>query len=60
MLNVLVKGKRVGFVLIRALEPINGIEEMKKARANAGSETTLLRTGKIDEGARGERHPPWQ
>jgi DNA-3-methyladenine glycosylase len=32
MLNVLVKGKRLGFVLIRALEPIKGIEQMKKAR----------------------------
>lgn len=32
MLNVLVKGRREGFVLIRALEPIKGIEEMKRAR----------------------------
>lgn len=32
MLNVLVKGRRLGFVLIRALEPIEGIERMKKRR----------------------------
>jgi DNA-3-methyladenine glycosylase len=32
MLNVLVKAERAGFVLIRALEPLAGIEEMKKAR----------------------------
>src|SRR5213595_1464666 len=32
MLNVLVKGKENGFVLIRALEPRAGIERMKKRR----------------------------
>jgi len=32
MLNVLVKGAENGFVLIRALEPKRGIEEMKKRR----------------------------
>jgi hypothetical protein len=32
MLNVLVKAERAGFVLIRALEPLEGIQEMKKAR----------------------------
>ena len=32
MLNVLVKSERAGFVLIRALEPLEGIEEMKAAR----------------------------
>jgi DNA-3-methyladenine glycosylase len=32
MLNVLVKGKESGFVLIRALEPRKGIEQMKKRR----------------------------
>jgi len=32
MLNVLVKGKRNGFVLFRALEPITGLEAMHLAR----------------------------
>ena len=32
MLNVLVKGDENGFVLIRALEPRSGIEQMKKRR----------------------------
>ena len=32
MLNVLVKSEREGFVLIRALEPLEGIREMRNAR----------------------------
>ena len=32
MLNVLVKGDANGFVLIRAMEPRNGIDQMKKRR----------------------------
>lgn len=32
MLNVLVKGRANGFVLIRALEPVRGIPRMKKRR----------------------------
>ncbi len=32
MLNVLVKGASNGFVLIRALQPLSGIERMKKRR----------------------------
>ena len=34
MLNVLVKGDENGFVLIRALEPRQGIEQMKKRRGD--------------------------
>src|SRR5947207_15436762 len=33
MLNVLVKGKSDGFVLIRAAEPLRGMELMKRRRA---------------------------
>jgi DNA-3-methyladenine glycosylase len=33
MLNVLVKGASNGFVLIRALQPLRGIERMKKRRS---------------------------
>ena len=32
MLNVLVKGKENGFVLIRALEPLRGVAKMRKRR----------------------------
>ncbi len=32
MLNVLVKGRREGFVLLRAIEPVAGIEAMRAAR----------------------------
>ena len=35
MLNVLVKGKANGFVLIRALEPRKGIERMKNVEESA-------------------------
>lgn len=35
MINVLVKGQREGFVFFRALEPIEGVEEMKKLRNSA-------------------------
>jgi DNA-3-methyladenine glycosylase len=43
MLNVLVKGKRDGFVLIRALEPLTGLTAMRKARGM--EEVTRLCSG---------------
>ncbi len=60
MLNVLVKGSRRGFVLIRALEPVEGIEQMKKEKGTAGSDAIVLRTGKADEGVGHVREAPRQ
>lgn len=47
MLNALVKGKRDGFVLIRALEPLEGIEEMKRVRQQTELRSLCSGPGKL-------------
>ena len=47
MLNVLVKGTRWGFVLIRALEPLDGVEQMKKARGIENLQQLCSGPGKL-------------
>jgi DNA-3-methyladenine glycosylase len=48
MLNVLVKGgPRTGFVLIRALEPLTGIDEMKQARNKSDVHALCSGPGKL-------------
>jgi DNA-3-methyladenine glycosylase len=58
MLNVLVKGTRLGFVLIRALEPLNGIDEMKKARGTENLRQLCSGPGRLARalGVTGEHH----
>ncbi len=47
MLNELVKGQRTGFVLIRALEPVVGIDAMKKARGLDALQALCSGPGKL-------------
>jgi DNA-3-methyladenine glycosylase len=49
MLNVLVKGPRNGFVLIRAVQPLRGIELMKKRRGIDNERRLCSGPGKLTE-----------
>lgn len=49
MINVLVKGQREGFVFLRALEPLEGIEEMKRRRKSADLTQLCSGPGKLTQ-----------
>lgn len=58
MFNVLVKGPRLGFVLIRALEPRDGLAAMKKARGREEGTALCSGPGKLTQalGVTGRHH----
>jgi DNA-3-methyladenine glycosylase len=58
MLNVLVKGRRSGFVLIRGLEPLAGIERMREARNKTALRELCSGPGKLAQalGVTGKDH----
>ena len=47
MLNVLVRGDREGFVLVRALEPVGGLDAMRKRRRQPVDVELCLGPGKL-------------
>lgn len=58
MLNVLVKGEREGFVLIRALEPLSGLAVMRRARGVERDTQLCSGPGKLAQalGVKGADH----
>ncbi|CAN5741344.1 DNA-3-methyladenine glycosylase [soil metagenome] len=58
MLNVMVQGSRTGFVLMRGLEPLTGIEQMKRARQTEVLSQLCSGPGKLAKalGITGESH----